>query len=667
MDRASKLYQDLFKKYVKAHHYKSRAQCQNEVNALWRDEIKGGRYKEVDELKYQARIAELDEKIRKSEQKQDIRNIFKKKIEHNNNVEKVSESATEVKVTVDTGASKQQNDMEVNLVDVTNDCPSNSTVRDSVLHSTPAQDKLREELSEKEKALNGLYEARAIGLSGHSAIFIEAQIKKAKAEISAMKKQLKLKEQRAKASRKFRENRKSVEERLKLEHPEFAAALNLRDNPGKPRVECDQPELLKTILEIATYGSACGDRRRDDIFRTVKTLDDLHKAITNLGFSVSRSALYLKLLPRDGSTIEGKRHVNTVPVRLVRPQNDLRRKHPDRMFAAETSFACDKIATTIGPLACVYLAQDDKSSVFIGKTAAKVQAPILMNMRVRVRLPDHDFCVGSRHLLVPSVIAHCNIDTKAGVSYSGTTYIAVRSSKHNNSSAFSHQEDLIRFREHHPEVFEVPDTGEVKPVLIKSVDRGPDENPRYENNKKMACKTFVDFNLDCLIEVTQAPGHSAFNRAERKMFHLSKEMSGLVLPHDTYGSHLVNGKTVDDELEIKNFQAAGETLCGIWNNLVVDGYPTKAEYISSDVLESTKNYEVSSMYRSQHILETQYMTVILKCTNSDCCKPMKTNIDVFFPHRRIPALIPIMYDFLFIIFFHIICDFQVYRQGACSS
>ena len=79
MDRASKLYQDLFKKYVKAHHSKSRAQCQNEVIAFWRDEIKGGRYKEVDELKYQARIAELDEKIRRSEQKQDIRNIFKKK------------------------------------------------------------------------------------------------------------------------------------------------------------------------------------------------------------------------------------------------------------------------------------------------------------------------------------------------------------------------------------------------------------------------------------------------------------------------------------------------------------------------------------------------------------------------------------------------------------
>ena len=40
-----------------------------------------------------------------------------------------------------------------------------------------------------------------------------------------------------------------------------------------------------------------------------------------------------------------------------------------------------------------------------------------------MRLPDHDFAVGSRHLLVPSVMATCNID-KDGVSYNGDTDIA---------------------------------------------------------------------------------------------------------------------------------------------------------------------------------------------------------------------------------------------------
>ena len=100
-----------------------------------------------------------------------------------------------------------------------------------------------------------------------------------------------------------------------------------------------------------------------------------------------------------------------------------------------------------------------------------------------MRLPDHDFAVGSRHLLVPSVMATCNID-KDGVSYNGDTYIAVRSSKHNNSSAYTHQEDLLRMRELMPNLFRN------KSILIKSVDGGPDENPRFQRNQLMCLKTF---------------------------------------------------------------------------------------------------------------------------------------------------------------------------------
>ena len=83
------------------------------------------------------------------------------------------------------------------------------------------------------------------------------------------------------------------------------------------------------------------------------------------------------------------------------------------------------------------------------------------------------------------------------------------------------------------------------------VDGGPDENPRFHNNINMGCKTMIDFNLDCYIEVTNAPGLSAYNRAERRMYHLSKELTGVVLPYDTFGTHIVNGATVDTDLEIK--------------------------------------------------------------------------------------------------------------------
>ena len=152
---------------------------------------------------------------------------------------------------------------------------------------------------------------------------------------------------------------------------------------------------------------------------------------------------------------------------------------------------------------------------------------------------------------------------------------------------------------------------------------------------------FQDLNLDCLIELTQAPGLSAYNRAERRMFHLSKQMAGLVLPADTYGTHLHNGKTIDMELEVKNFEAAGKTLCEIWEELMIDGHPVKAEYINDAPEEEIEKFTASPLYKTRHVLETQYMTAVLKCDDKECCSQMKTAVDLFFPNRRIPALIPI--------------------------
>ena len=70
-----------------------------------------------------------------------------------------------------------------------------------------------------------------------------------------------------------------------------------------------------------------------ECLRTVTTLDDLHSELKNLGFSHFRSATYLRLLPRIGNTSEGYRHVQTVPVKLTRPENNLHKKNKDRMLA----------------------------------------------------------------------------------------------------------------------------------------------------------------------------------------------------------------------------------------------------------------------------------------------------------------------------------------------
>ena len=102
-----------------------------------------------------------------------------------------------------------------------------------------------------------------------------------------------------------------------------------RKEHGRPRIEYDQPGLLSTIVKILEASSATDDRRRMECLRTVTTLGDLHSEFKNLGFLLSRSATYLRLLPRRGNTSEGYRHVQTVPVKLTRPENNLRKKNKD--------------------------------------------------------------------------------------------------------------------------------------------------------------------------------------------------------------------------------------------------------------------------------------------------------------------------------------------------
>ena len=64
------------------------------------------------------------------------------------------------------------------------------------------------------------------------------------------------------------------------------------------------------------------------------------------------------------------------------------------------------------------------------------------------------------------------------------------------------------------------------------------------------------------------------------MAPLSKDTSSVILPFNTYGTHLdASNKTIDMQLEIKNSKAAGEILAKIWSESIIDGHPVKAAYI----------------------------------------------------------------------------------------
>lgn len=96
------------------------------------------------------------------------------------------------------------------------------------------------------------------------------------------------------------------------------------------------------------------------------------------------------------------------------------------------------LADVMGEEVVLPLSQDDHARIALGLPAAKKQVPILMNMMNRVRLPDHDWVVATRHKLFPSVYAGLVLNDKGRLSYSGPTQIAIRTGKHDSSTAASH-------------------------------------------------------------------------------------------------------------------------------------------------------------------------------------------------------------------------------------
>ena len=118
------------------------------------------------------------------------------------------------------------------------------------------------------------------------------------------------------------------------------------------------------------------------------------------------------------------------------------------------------------------------------------------------------------------------------------------------SSAYHHLQDMKRIRSF--DIFDgsFKNNGEAKPVMIVTVDGGPDKNSRHRKTIECAIDYFLSQDLDAFFLATNAPDRSAFNPVERRMVKFSKELGGVVLPHDNLGSHLnAKGETIDKELE----------------------------------------------------------------------------------------------------------------------
>ncbi|XP_051165301.1 uncharacterized protein LOC127284060 [Leptopilina boulardi] len=130
-------------------------------------------------------------------------------------------------------------------------------------------------------------EERDSGLSGPE---IQKEIDKLRKDLEAKKKLLVTKKAKAERERKYRLQRKETLNALRKENPDV-----IRESSGRPRLEDDQSELLKAIIDIATFDGAADSRRRTELVRSCKTLHDLHTELQAQGFKISQSGTTLEL------------------------------------------------------------------------------------------------------------------------------------------------------------------------------------------------------------------------------------------------------------------------------------------------------------------------------------------------------------------------------------
>ena len=191
-------------------------------------------------------------------------------------------------------------------------------------YEAPAQAKLKDEIAEINSKLVRLNEARNLGLGDENVANLTKQIKDLTLKKSSKETSLKRLVRAMECNKKNRDRKKKALQQAIKEFPGLQDSMNVknigRDEPGRPPLEETYENLHQDILHIATIGAAASDRRREDLFRSVKTLSDLHHALQEMGYQLSRSALYMRLLPKSASSNEGKRHVRTVPVRYTNIQ-----------------------------------------------------------------------------------------------------------------------------------------------------------------------------------------------------------------------------------------------------------------------------------------------------------------------------------------------------------
>ncbi|XP_054746672.1 uncharacterized protein LOC129251332 isoform X2 [Anastrepha obliqua] len=126
------------------------------------------------------------------------------------------------------------------------------------------------------------------------------------------------------------------------------------------------------------------------------------------------------------------------------------------------------------------------------------------------------------------------------------------------------------------------------------------------------------------------------------MAPLSRELTGVVLPHDSFGTHLdSSGRILGESLEKDNFRKAGDILAEIWSAVCIDGHEVVAKYIGPNNDTSSVPDLPAEEWYTEHVRESQYLLQVVKCDDQKCCSPRWSDLHMIIHHRFLPPLYPI--------------------------
>ena len=157
----------------------------------------------------------------------------------------------------------------------------------------PAQEKNAEEL----KIMKAQYfNLQGLDNSGFKSLENQKQMNMLRKQITEKEKYGKKLVTKAQWQKQYRGKKNEVIANLSKTSPLALKSLKpfMREKVGRPSLDCDQPGIIEAILDLVQCTTATDAKRRSEILRTTRTLDDLHTALQGLGYTLSRSATYYR-------------------------------------------------------------------------------------------------------------------------------------------------------------------------------------------------------------------------------------------------------------------------------------------------------------------------------------------------------------------------------------